>query len=1122
MKLPPGFSRRPLKEGTVPRLQRSLTQTARFHRRLLYIFALLLSAMIGCATSLFISSTFTHFFETKQNTFEQNHEYVQEEVVRLSSRLTGMVDLYQNDWSFHLQEKIPLNHYLILLKNNNGITTTSSDLTVTPFLIAAKNAELKDVDSLDTMLHILRRISASSAFDVKRDITVHGLLYSSDKSFAAVTPVILSRSDGVSVIRAGAADFINHHVDPIDSLISAWPAGELRTHRVIWMSIFDRDQARWTVEIILPIFHGVDHVATIAAQIPTDQLDQYFISATRPTGFFLLRADGTDPLAARPRSGRDAHLLRTIQTQKEQILHASGVSEVLRDGLTFYIVQRIDGPGWISVYAFDWRDLLGCMTGRVASAAILCIGSLALLWLGVSYFDRRVARPFERDARKLVEAESFNRSIIDTAPVGIAVFDVNSSAVVLENTVAKHLLGNDNASLNATFYRHALASQTETLQTPPPLPGKTSRQHKFMEQPWTVGSRKTYIGVASSSTRFCGRDAILFGLVDITERKASEAMLIEARRTADLSNKDKSMFLAMMSHEIRTPLYGAKGHLELLAASSLAEEQRARVTVIQRSFEALQSLINDLLDTTRIEINTLTINPQPMYLNRIVEHCAQHFMPVILGRSIALHCYTDPELDRQVEADDHRIMQILQNLVSNAAKFTQHGSITLSTRLLRFEQNQLWARIEVSDTGIGIPSALQAMVFKPLRQADASISRRYGGSGLGLFLCRNLTGLMGGTLTLQSEPDVGSIFSIDIPLGCCLDDAQQDEPTPLSGMSIGLLADNRRLFDMLKTRLERWGAIVIESSSSTLDVRVIASTNREPGPEYEVAARGRTVLINAHGPLTPARFQATSTVSIYSSDALLSALLDLSRPDEGNRLNENQYFSTRSELDILIAEDDPVNRLLLNNQLQALGYAQIRSAQDGREALNMWIEHEPDVVLTDLSMPYLDGTELLEEIRKRNPNAYVIVTTATGSSDLAPELAQSFSGVLHKPMLLADLHEALSHIKPSKDDGGHASGQSVASHLALVHGFDPELYNAFLESWAEERDVIRNAITSRDRNGSRRRLHRLQGALLAMGLDGSGAECLNLQTLCDRGDWSSVAARFEALVAEMEDLGQSS
>ena len=354
----------------------------------------------------------------------------------------------------------------------------------------------------------------------------------------------------------------------------------------------------------------------------------------------------------------------------------------------------------------------------------------------------------------------------------------------------------------------------------------------------------------------------------------------------------------------------------------------------------------------------------------------------------------------QVEADAQRITQVVQNLLSNAAKFTEAGRIVLSSKLLPRQNGRLWARIAVADSGIGIPAALQSSLFKPLAQADDTISRSFGGTGLGLFLCRNLADLMGGRMTLVSEPGVGSVFALELPVAMVRAvSAPADQP--LSGLTVEVVCERPAWKQSLAARLAGWGATVLPDagpggrSRVAPQVRLYASTDAgaEP-PRTMPAATLGVVVASPGGPLVPQRRGRYVGVTSLSSASLLLALQHVARDggvsaDAGVPLAQPAtqsaaQFATRAgaaeaiwQPDILVAEDEPLSRMLIAHQLHTLGYKHVREARNGREALEMWRAAPADVTITDLSMPELDGVGLLREIRAHDPLSLIHISEPT-------------------------------------------------------------------------------------------------------------------------------------------------
>jgi len=387
-----------------------------------------------------------------------------------------------------------------------------------------------------------------------------------------------------------------------------------------------------------------------------------------------------------------------------------------------------------------------------------------------------------------------------------------------------------------------------------------------------------------------------------------------ARQAALSADRAKSAFLATMSHEIRTPMNGVMGMLELLALGRLEPDQRNQVSAIRESAHSLLRIIDDLLDFSKIEAGRLDLAPESTAISQVVESVYQTYAGAASSRNLRLQQQVDARISPAVMVDPLRLRQILNNLVSNAIKFTEKGEVALSARLLAREDGHDLIAFTVRDTGVGIAKENQQKLFEPFVQAETQTTRRFGGTGLGLSICRKLAQMMGGKIEMQSEAGAGTTMSVTLRL-------------PIASAAATPAAAGPK-------------------PAGAQDVRV-----REC-PSVEAAERDRTL--------------------------------------------------------VLVADDHPINRQVLQRQLERIGYAS-EVAEDGREALGLWRTGRFALLLSDCHMPELDGYELARTIRAdeaaqgtaRKP---IIACTANALAGEAEQcLAAGMDDYLAKPVQIATL-----------------------------------------------------------------------------------------------------------------------
>ncbi len=365
----------------------------------------------------------------------------------------------------------------------------------------------------------------------------------------------------------------------------------------------------------------------------------------------------------------------------------------------------------------------------------------------------------ERVQQRLLETLELNQKVHEAANVGLLAYQADSGDCVMANPAAAIVGGTREQILSQNFRRidswknSGLFDLAETVLS-------SGRERTKDVHIITTFGREVWLNACFTAFTSQGQQHLLAIFDDITERKQVEEILREARNAAHQANQAKSTFLSMMSHEIRTPLNAILGMGELLSETDLSETQNRCLTTLNRSGEALLSLINDILDLSRIEEGRLQLEPRPFDLLPFITETIDIFSFSAHDRGIDLQYRIDAGSPAAIRADPVRLRQVLINLLGNAIKFTSSGGVTLDVRHQPTAGKMIFS---VADTGPGIPEEKRETIFHPFTQIDASTTRKQGGSGLGLTICRRIVELMAGEIHLDSQPGLGSTFTVTIP-----------------------------------------------------------------------------------------------------------------------------------------------------------------------------------------------------------------------------------------------------------------------------------------------------------------------------------------------------------------------
>ncbi len=504
------------------------------------------------------------------------------------------------------------------------------------------------------------------------------------------------------------------------------------------------------------------------------------------------------------------------------------------------------------------------------------------------------------------------------------------------------------------------------------------------------------------------------------EREIASQMLIEAHDEAVRTARIRTQFVANMSHEIRTPVTGIQGMLELLLETDLDDLQHEFASEALNSAIRMLAIVNDILDFSKLEAGQVVLDADPIDLHAIATEVKTTFFPLLKGKPVEFRLDMDPNIPYRVYGDATRIRQILMNLAGNAVKFTHQGSVTLSVHVIGHSDSAVYLRFSVRDSGIGIAQESIERIFESFVQADGTTTRRYGGSGLGLSISKQLVELMGSSIEVESNPEAGSTFSFVLRLAIAQKTRSSGPMAPdFVGLNVLVIDNNRTARYVLVQQLENWG-IHVSQTDRFDSAQLLLLENRfdlifQRWPSVDVVTSASETAISS-----PVIYIVDSdVVTGHDERSLLRWPIDQSRLynllaegvlahfSQVQPPTENQTERAR----VLLADDLPVNVDLVR---YALGDAQIHvdAVENGQQLLEQLEQTGYDLILMDVQMPVMDGIEATRRIRQSNAVFRDIPILALTASVMPEERDRyqeaGINAIISKPFSIKHLREIVS------------------------------------------------------------------------------------------------------------------
>ncbi|WP_098554583.1 ATP-binding protein [Burkholderia sp. JKS000303] len=882
--------------------------------------------------------------------------------------------------------------------------------------VPGHTAQRDEVARYLALSFMLSRICAASSLN--RGRTLEGYHYSTRTGVFGLVPHLARDNPALATAEARAQVLAALHID-FDGLAP----NDGRPH-VRWLPPYTNPvTGQVRIRIAAEARAGGLPFAVLVTEYAPEYLLSWLSGRSTAGVFFITSADNRliaiDPGVERT----DALTERLSSLDVAQGDQVSG-ERLFRDG-TIVFRTRLAATGWTIAYVLTWADVAAGVGVRAGALAASTLVAIAVMWLLLVRFHRRVLVPVYARSARVFESEALCRSVIAMAPVGIGLVSLSDRRVMLASDVLEQMLvphGGDHHALTAqvlaqydAFVAHGGA-------------GRTMMTELVLD---AHDDAPLHLEVIAHSARYQGEDVLIAAFADTTAQRRLVHQLEEAVRAADSANAAKSSFLAATSHEIRTPLNVILGNLELLGRTALDASQQSRVQTLRASAEGLLAIVSDILDFSKIEAGAMSVESIEFDVIAVIERELAAFASVAKAKGLPLFADIDASGGQRMRGDPTRLAQVVGNLLGNAIKFTGTGRIVVRVAVGRNAHGAPELAIGIEDTGIGIDPAQQARLFKPFSQVDASITRRYGGTGLGLALCDRLVVAIGGTIAVDSAPGIGSLFTVRVPLHMGI--------APKSPAGAGIRTGDGRTLIVVSPEdawrafafphFRAWGfdvamhpsPIGIAAGCLVRAHAIVLFGDSDQWRREELDSLGGdtpVVLATPDGPLQPDVVGRTIRVSSYSLSGLRTAI------EQARVAIAEQQGQPAGEADddrpaaasgvrvprVLVADDASVNGSIFREQLDVLGCA-VRCVSSGGAAIDTLANGAWDVLLLGADLPDMPAGELAEAVHARAlPCDMIVVASHLSPDDARRYAASNVECVLTKPVTLADLRRALARI----------------------------------------------------------------------------------------------------------------